>query len=159
MKQGKGSSGDGLVETARAINSGAIHVLRGLRAVDRETGLTPARLSALSVLVFSGPSTLGRLAQTEGVAGPTMTRIVDGLGHLGLAERQPHPDSARSVQIVATRAGQALMRAAAKRRIDTLVAAMSELNVRDQQSLAAAAPLLQQVADGVRRTRTADTPW
>lgn len=50
------------------------------------------------------------------------------------------------------------MRAAANRRIDTIVAAMSELNVRDQQCLAAAAPLLQKVADGVRRTRTtADT--
>ena len=66
----------------------------GLRVVDREAGLTPARLSALSVLVFGGPCTLGRLARTEDVAGPTMTRIVDGL-ELGLARREPHPDNAR----------------------------------------------------------------
>jgi hypothetical protein len=47
--------------TATALNSGAIHLLRGLRAADRQSGLTPARLSALSVLVFGGPTSLGRL--------------------------------------------------------------------------------------------------
>jgi len=63
---------------ARSINSGAIHLLRGMREVDRQAGLTPARLSALSVVVFGGPRTLGRLAEIEGVAGPTMT--TSGLG-------------------------------------------------------------------------------
>ena len=36
-----------LEATARALNSGAIHLLRSLAAVDRLAGLTPARLSAL----------------------------------------------------------------------------------------------------------------
>src|SRR6478752_7380496 len=66
-------------------------------ASDRGAGLTPARLSALSVLVFGGPCSLGRLAKAEDVAGPTMTRIVDGLVDLGLAERKPHPDGANMV--------------------------------------------------------------
>src|SRR6476661_4256148 len=140
MAVSKGSGSIDPVETAQAINSGAIHLLRGLRAVDREAGLTPARLSALSVLVFGGPCTLGRLAEIEDVAGPTMTRIVDGLSSLGLAERRRHPDSARSVRIVATRKGTALMRKAARRRIDTIVAAMAELPTRDRARLAAAAP-------------------
>ena len=59
--------------------------------MDRLAGLTPARLSALSVIVFGGPQSLGALAAAEGVAGPTMTRIVDGLVAAGLAERRPDP--------------------------------------------------------------------
>src|SRR5918911_3417668 len=106
-----------LEDVARALNSGAIHLLRGLRPVDRRSGLTPARLSALSVLVFGGPQSLGRLASIEQVAGPTMTRIVDGLVTAGLAVRLPHPDSARLIRIAATDQGRALMEAAAARRI------------------------------------------
>jgi DNA-binding MarR family transcriptional regulator len=142
-----------LDDTARAVNSGAIHVLRGMRAVDRESGLTPARLSALSVLVFAGPRTLGRLAEAEGVAGPTMTRIVDGLCDLGLAERRPHPDSARSVQIAATPSGESLMRRAAARRIETLVEAMTRLDPPDLERLVAAAPVLDRLAAAVRDGR------
>jgi DNA-binding MarR family transcriptional regulator len=135
---------------ARSINSGAIHLLRGMREVDRQAGLTPARLSALSVVVFGGPRTLGRLAEIEGVAGPTMTRIVDGLSDLGLVARRPHPDSARSVRIVATAEGEALMHVAAGRRVETIVAAMTTLGASDQRRLAAAAPLLERLAAAVR---------
>ena len=137
-------------EVGRLLNSGAIHLLRALREVDRASGLTPARLSALSVLVFGGPGTLGRLADAEGVAGPTMTRIVDGLCDLGLAARRPHPDSARSVQIVATDEGTTLMRQAASARLETLALAMAHLGPGDQKRLAASAHLLEKVAGGVR---------
>ena len=51
-----------LLDATGDLHSAAIHLLRGLRAADRASGLTPARLSALSVLVFGGPCTLGELA-------------------------------------------------------------------------------------------------
>lgn len=137
--------------TAAALNSGAIHLLRGLRAADRESGLTPARLSALSVLVFGGPTSLGRLARVEDVAGPTMTRIVDGLCRLGLARREPHPDSARSVRISATPEGERLMQAAAQRRIDVIATALAALPARDHERIADAAPALAPLAAEVRR--------
>ncbi len=140
----------GASDTARALHSGAIHLLRGLRRVDRLSGLTPARLSALSVLVFGGPCTLGRLAKTEDVAGPTMTRIVDGLETQGLARRTAHPDSARSVLISATAAGTELMHAAAQQRIDAIVVALGALPARDQQRLGSAAPALLALAEEVR---------
>jgi DNA-binding MarR family transcriptional regulator len=138
-------------ETARQLNSGAIHVLRSLRLVDRRSGLTPARLSALSVLVFGGPCTLGRLAAIEDVAGPTMTRIVDGLCREGLAQRTRHPDSGRAVLISATPTGDDLMRAAADRRVDALVSAMSRLDDAAQHSLESAAPALVSLAEALRR--------
>jgi DNA-binding MarR family transcriptional regulator len=140
----------GAPETARALHSGAIHLLRGLRRVDRLSGLTPARLSALSVLVFGGPCTLGRLAKTEDVAGPTMTRIVDGLEAQGLARRTPHPDSARSVLISATGTGTELMQAAAQRRIDVIVEGLAAMSTRDQQRLSSVAAMLDELARVVR---------
>jgi DNA-binding MarR family transcriptional regulator len=141
-----------LRETARLLNSGAIHVLRALRVVDRRSGLTPARLSALSVLVFGGLCTLGRLAALEEVAGPTMTRIVDGLCRAGLAERTRHPDSGRAVLISPTPAGDDLMRAAADRRFDALVSAMGRLDDAAKHSLEAAAPALVSLAMALRRS-------
>jgi DNA-binding MarR family transcriptional regulator len=136
--------------TASDLNSAAIHLLRALRATDRAAGLTPARLSALSVLVFGGPSPLGRLARTEDVAGPTMTRIVDGLCDLGLAERRPHPDGGRLVLVAATAEGERVMRAARQARIDTIVAALRGLPPADRAAIAAASPALLRLADRVR---------
>jgi DNA-binding MarR family transcriptional regulator len=138
--------------TASDLNSAAIHLLRALRATDRAAGLTPARLSALSVLVFGGPSPLGRLARTEDVAGPTMTRIVDGLCDLGLAERRPHPDGGRLVLVAATAEGERVMRAARQARIDTIVAALRALPAADRAAIAAASPALLRLADRVRDT-------
>ena len=142
-----------LTETASALNSGAIHLLRAVRLRDRESGLTAARLSALSVLVFGGPCTLGELARAEDVSGPTMTRIVDGLADAGLVRRQAHPDDGRAVRILATARGEKVMRAAAARRIESIVAALGQLPAADRRALAAAAPLLDQVADAVRASR------
>jgi DNA-binding MarR family transcriptional regulator len=139
-----------LDDAASALNSGAIHLLRGLAAVDRQAGLTPARLSALSVIVFGGPRSLGALAAAEGVAGPTMTRIVDGLVSAGLAQRAPDPRDGRAVVIAPTAAGDSLMRAAAGRRIAAIAAALATLPAADRRRLVAAAGLLDQVATAVR---------
>jgi DNA-binding MarR family transcriptional regulator len=140
-----------LERVASALNSGAIHLLRSLAAVDRLAGLTPARLSALSVLVFAGPRSLGELAAAEGVAGPTMTRIVDGLAGLRLAERRRHPSDGRAVEIAATGPGERLMRDAAQRRIDAIVLVLGGLAPADRQRLAAAADLLDRVASDIRQ--------
>jgi DNA-binding MarR family transcriptional regulator len=139
-----------LSQAASALNSGAIHLLRSLAAVDREAGLTRARLSALSVLVFGGTRTLGELAAAEGVAGPTMTRIVDGLIGEGLAERRPHPTDGRAVTIAASSRGEALMRVAQRRRIEAIVDGLAGLPAEQRRVLVSAAGLLDQVAAAVR---------
>jgi DNA-binding MarR family transcriptional regulator len=139
-----------LEAVASALNSGAIHLLRSLAAVDRQAGLTPSRLSALSVIVFGGPRSLGELAAAEGVAGPTMTRIVDGLVAGGLAERRQDPRDGRAVLIAATPAGESLMRAAAGRRISAIASAIAELPVAERRRLAASAGLLDRLAQTVR---------
>lgn len=140
-----------LDRAASALNSGAIHLLRGFRGVDRLSGLTPARLSALSVLVFGGASTLGALADAEGVAGPTMTRIVDGLASAGLAERRPHPSDGRAVEIAATDSGVRLMHDAAQRRIDAIVAGLQRLPAAQRHRLINASSALDLLAQEIRQ--------
>jgi DNA-binding MarR family transcriptional regulator len=153
----RAASGPDLEVVARALNSGAIHLLRSLAAVDRLAGLTPARLSALSVIVFGGPQSLGALAAAEGVAGPTMTRIVDGLVAAGFAERRPDPGDGRAVMIAPTAAGEKLTHGAAGRRIAAIAAAISGLPAADRRRIAASAGLLDRLAAEVRRQEPGKT--
>src|SRR5258706_5447171 len=75
-------------EAADRLHSAAIHLLRRLRVRDRESGVGPAQLSALSVLVLGGgPRSLGQLAEAEQVRPPTTSRIRAGLVRPGLARR------------------------------------------------------------------------
>lgn len=140
-----------LTGAASDLNSAAIHLLRGLRSVDRRSGLTAARLSALSVLVFGGSCTLGRLARAEDVTAPTMTRVVDGLVELGLATRTRHPESGRQVLVEATPAGQELMETARQARVDAIVSALRSLDPGQRDAVVAAAPALVALSRTVSR--------
>src|SRR5690242_16910581 len=60
---------------AARFHSAILHLLRRLAQEDRTSGITPARLSALYVLVFGGERTIGSLASAERVTPPTMTRL------------------------------------------------------------------------------------
>jgi DNA-binding MarR family transcriptional regulator len=142
-----------LTNTARVLNSASIHLLRSMREVDDLSGLTPPRLSALSVLHFAGPQTLGRLAAIEGVTPATMSRLVDGLSALGLAERRPHPDSARMVVVTVTDHGSRLMTEAAERRIDVIVSALRELSETEQHELIAASSAFANLVERLRSGR------
>ena len=138
-----------LQDASRDLNSAAIHLLRGMRAADRASGLTPARLSALSVLVFGGPCTLGELARTEDVSAPTMSRIVDGLVRLGLVVREEHPESARKVLVSATDAGRDLMQRAAQLRIDVIVAVLRAMPTEDRRHVVDASAALRDLSSRV----------
>ena len=126
-------------DVAGRLHSAAIHLLRAARAVDAESGLSPARLSALSVLVFGGPRTIGGLAEVEGVRSPTMTQLVNGLEADGLVRRRAVREDGRRVVVEATPAGRRLLRKAQGRRLDVLVdllttASAEELDLLDRAS-------------------------
>src|ERR1700730_5670469 len=94
---------------ADQLHSAAIHLLRRVRKQDTATGEGPARLSALSVLVFGGPKTLGELAAAEQVKPPTMSRVVAGLARSRLIETSADPQDARRMRIRATTQGARLL--------------------------------------------------
>src|SRR5207247_1573538 len=75
-------------DVADRLHSAAIHLLRRARRTDPLTGILPAQLSALSVLM-SGPKTLGELAAAEQVRPPTMSRLVSEIGRYALVQERP----------------------------------------------------------------------
>src|SRR6185295_13673215 len=98
----KGAPASAVTDTANRtvadrLHSAAIHLLRRLRRQDDAMGLTPARASALSIMVFGGPVTLGQLAGAEQVSAPTTTRLVVGMERDGLVRREDDPDDGRVV--------------------------------------------------------------
>jgi DNA-binding MarR family transcriptional regulator len=110
---------------ANELNSTAIHVLRLARTADAQSGLTPERLSLLSVLVYGGPATMSRLAAVEGVSPPAITRIVSALEAEGLVGRRPVAEDRRQVQVRATAKGRRLMEAGRRRRIELLAGTLA----------------------------------
>lgn len=130
---------------ADRLHSAAIHLLRRVRKQDAATGEGPARLSALSVLVFGGPMTLGQLAMAEQVKPPTMSRIVTGLERSRLAERMTDSRDARRVRIRATPSGERLLHRGRQRRIEYLARHLDRLTRQELATLSEAVKLLEGV--------------
>jgi DNA-binding MarR family transcriptional regulator len=130
---------------AGQIHSVAIHLLRKLRREDADSGLNAPRLSALSVIVFAGPVTLGDLAAAEQVRPPTMTRIVDALVELGLAAKNRNAADGRSTLITPTPAGKMLLIEGRERRVRTLARQIDALSPGDRATLQQAAEILKNV--------------
>jgi DNA-binding MarR family transcriptional regulator len=133
---------DDVVSLADQLHSASIHLLRGVRRVDAQSGLPPAQLSALSVVVFGGPLSLGALAAAEQVRPPTMTRLVDSLEAAGLVTRETDPSDARAVLIGATPAGRRLLAEGRRRRVEALAERLLSLDAEERAALHAAAPAL-----------------
>lgn len=133
-----------LLETADQLHSAAIHLLRRLRVRDRESGIGPSQLSALSVLVFGGPRSLGELAEAEQVRAPTMSRIVSGLERGGLVKRHATEDG-RRVRLEATAKGTKILWEGRRRRVESLAQALSSLTGDEQRRLGELIALIQQL--------------
>ena len=85
------------------MHSAAIHLLRRVRVADDQSmGMTPARRSALSVLVFAGPQSLSELASAEQVTLPTMSKLVATMEKDGLVRRERDPGDGRVVRLHGT---------------------------------------------------------
>jgi len=161
------------IAAADRLHSAAIHLLRRVRQQDPASGQGPARLSALSVLVFGGPKvdaskadaskidpskvvasktgelttgslrTLGQLAAAEQVKPPTMSRIVAGLKRSRLVEITRDPDDARRMHIRATAKGARLLQQARQRRIESLAARLDSLTASELAQLETALNILE----------------
>lgn len=131
------------VEIADRLHSAAIHLLRRLRKQDDRAGISAARLSALSVVVFAGPVTMGQLAAAEQVTPPTMTRLVAAMERDGLVERRGDTADGRVVWIQASAKGSRILHAARERRILTLAADLAALPSAERALLADAAGVIE----------------
>ena len=131
------------LEVADRMHSAAIHLLRHARKQDTLARQGPARLSALSVLVFGGPMALGQLAAAEQVKAPTMSRMVAGLKRSGLAKIETDAKDARRIRVSATAKGERLLQQARSRRIRLLEETLSSLGEAEMDTLLRAAELIE----------------
>lgn len=142
-------------ELADRLHSAAIRVLRFLRLEDDASGISAPKLSALSVLVFRGPLSVGELAAAEQVTAATTSRLVTELEQAGLAERSVDPDDARVRRVEATPRGVELLQEARRRRVARLAAGIEAISTAERGVLAHAADL---IGDIVARSEPPASP-
>ncbi len=132
-------------QLATRLHSAAIRLLRMLRREDESSGLSAPRLSALSVVVFSGPISLAELAAAEQVRPPTMTRLVEALVQDGLVTRTTDVHDRRVVRISATESGKEVLEAGRRRRVEALTRRLGGLADSERRALLRGVELLERV--------------
>ncbi len=135
-----------ILRVADRLHSASIHLLRHLRVRDRESGIGPAQLSALSVLVFGGAKSLAELAEAEQVKPPTMSRIVAGLERAKLVKSEATREDARRIRIVPTAKGEKVMWEGRRRRVEMLAELISDLSLQEVQKLGEIAETMEGIS-------------
>ena len=126
------------------LNSAITQLMRMIRLVDEAQGVGRARLSALAVLHFGGPSSLTELAEREMVSRATMHHVVAGLERDGHVSRKPDSNDARSQRIELTEEGTSVISEAHIARIEFL---RSLLTGTSPEDLATTAKVLSKIRD------------
>lgn len=120
-----------------------IRMLRSLRPVDEAGSISGPRASALSILVFRGPCSLGELAGAEGVKAPTMSRLVKAMEAEGLLRVAVANNDQRRVRIEASPRGRKLMLEARERRLAALALAIGDASAAELAALERVCSLLE----------------
>jgi DNA-binding MarR family transcriptional regulator len=101
------------------------------------------RASALSVLVFRGPQSLGELAAAEGVKPPTMSRLVKAMQAEGLVETRTTTHDQRQIRIQASARGRQLMLRGRQRRLDAIARLLQDASPAEVKALGTVVRLLE----------------
>ncbi len=104
-------------------------------------------VSALFTLVNHGSMRLGDLAAKEGVAPPTLSRIVASLVEGGFVRREPDPNDGRASLVTATDAGRQVASGLYSIRLRELQRRLDRLTADQIRLLVAALPALEVVAE------------
>jgi DNA-binding MarR family transcriptional regulator len=131
-------------DVADRLHSAAIHLLRRARRTDPLSGVSPAQLSALSVLM-GGPRTLGELAAAEQVRPPTMSRLVVEMQRAGVARKVTDPKDGRVVRVHATAKGLRALERGRAMRIEAIEALVGALDEADLAALERAVAMIEEI--------------
>ena len=124
---------------------------RRLRQQGGSGGLSPSQLSALASVERLAPVRLGDLAAAEGVAAPTMSRVVAHLEADGLIARAADAGDRRAALVSITPAGRARLRRIRGERTALLRRRLDALTPDERRRLAEALPVLARLAEDERR--------
>ncbi|HEY8519353.1 MAG TPA: MarR family transcriptional regulator [Gammaproteobacteria bacterium] len=114
-------------EIAAQLHDQFSRLSRQLRNMDLPNGMTPERLSALSVIEKYGPISVTALADKEMVRPATMSRMVSALVDEGLVRRHEDREDGRGVLVTATPKGRRAYQRAHQLRLQRFIEALERL--------------------------------
>ncbi|WP_030897978.1 MarR family winged helix-turn-helix transcriptional regulator [Streptomyces sp. NRRL F-5126] len=138
-------------EVASDLLAGLSMLVRRVRHVPVEGGLTMPERSALSQLDRSGPATSSALARQAQITAQAMGATLSALRSRGLVERRPDPHDGRRMVLSVTDAGMQALKDKRNARAELVARALvdSAFTQTELEQLAAAAPLLERLAQNV----------
>jgi DNA-binding MarR family transcriptional regulator len=140
-------------ETAQRLRIVFGQLARRLRPTEavRAAGLTPTRVSVLLNTVRNGPIRLAEVAEQEGLNPTLLSRTVAHLAQDGLVTRSADETDRRSAWLDATPAGRELAERIRAQRTHAVQVALAELSLADRESVEAALPALEQLAQQLQQ--------
>jgi DNA-binding MarR family transcriptional regulator len=117
MRDAIPAEADARSEIAALLHEQFSRLTRRLRTMELPEGLTPERLSALSVIEKRGPISVTALADQEMVRPATMSRMVRALVEEGLVKRSEDKTDGRGVLVSVTPKGRRAYQRAQEQRL------------------------------------------
>ncbi|MFD8739497.1 MarR family winged helix-turn-helix transcriptional regulator [Streptomyces sp. NPDC059618] len=126
-------------------------LVRRVRQVPVEGGLTMPERTALSHLDRSGPTTSSALARDVQITAQAMGATLAALRARGLVERRPDPGDGRRAVLTVTEAGLQALRNKRNERAELIARTLTNgsFTPAELEQLAAAAPLLERLAQSI----------
>ncbi|MEK8171395.1 MarR family transcriptional regulator [Streptomyces sp. M19] len=135
------------VAAVSSLRSGVMRLSRRLKHQRVDESLSPAEMSVLGTLARCGSATPGELARREHVQPPSMTRIVALLEAKGLVRLEPHQEDRRQKVVTSTERAEAMLDESRRKRNAWLAELAGKLSDDEWDTLRAAAPVLEKLAD------------
>ena len=130
-------------EIAELLHERFSRLSRQLRHMELPAGMTPERLSTLSVIDRHGPISVTALADREMVRPATMSRMVSALVDEGLVRRREDKADGRGVLVSVTATGRRIYRKAQQQRLEQLAEALNELTPDQLSAMRELATILE----------------
>jgi DNA-binding MarR family transcriptional regulator len=128
MPEGSPAEADTRSELAAQLHEQFARLTRQLRTLELPQGVTPERLSALSVIDKRGPISVTALAEKVMVRPATMSRMVTALVDEGLVKRTEDKNDGRGVLVSATPKGRRIYQRAQEQRLQHFAEVLESLN-------------------------------
>ncbi|XUL92024.1 MarR family winged helix-turn-helix transcriptional regulator [Streptomyces galilaeus] len=126
-------------------------LLRRVRQLPVDGGLTMPERAALAQLDRAGPTTSSALARDAQITAQAMGATLGALRTRGLVERSPDPEDGRRVVLTVTDEGRQALRNKRNARAELIGRALTAgtFTPAELKQLAAAAPLLERLAQNI----------
>lgn len=131
---------------ATELRIAAFRLSRRLRAERADDGITDSQLTVLMHLTAHGPSTLGAIADHEGVSSPSMNRTVNALEERAAVRRIADPADGRKVVIELTEVGKGIVEATRRVRNAWIEHELDGLEPADLLAVRRAAEIMTRMA-------------